>query len=133
MDIVIDASALLAVLLNEPERERIIAATRGVGLSAPASLEYEIGNALSSVLKRKSLSVAECVAVHQATVQVPIRFLKPDLQAAIIVSGEEGIYAYDAYYIVCAERLGLPLLSLDKPLIKVARKRGVQMVEAVCW
>jgi predicted nucleic acid-binding protein len=45
MRAVVDTSALLAVVLNEPERANIIAATRGYDLHAPSLLPYEIGNA----------------------------------------------------------------------------------------
>ncbi len=64
MQIVVDASALLAVLLAEAHREGVLAATRGVALCAPASLPWEIGNALSSGLKRGRfpLSVAHAAA-----------------------------------------------------------------------
>jgi predicted nucleic acid-binding protein len=117
------------VLLNEPERDRALLATKGCGLVAPASLEHEIGNALSSLLKRKSLSIADAVAVDHGFARVPIRFVPVDVPAALLVSGEERIYAYDAYFIVCAERLGLPLLTLDARLGAVAGARGIHLVE----
>lgn len=130
MDVVIDASALLAVLLDEPEREMIVESTKGASLVAPASLVYEVGNALSSLMRRQSLSIAESVAVYHAFVRISIRLIEPDMQAAILVSGEESIYAYDAYFIVCAERMGIPLLTLDRKLANIARKRGVRLLEA---
>ncbi len=130
MDVLIDASALLAVLLNEPERDRIVELTKGVALVAPASLGYEVGNALSSLMWRQSLSIAESVAVYHAFARVSIRLIEPDMQAAIVVSGEGRIYAYDAYFIVCAERLGIPLLTLDRRLADIARTRGIGLVEA---
>ncbi len=130
MDVVIDASALLAVLLDEPEREMIVESTKGASLVAPASLVYEVGNALSSLMRRQSLSIAESITVYHAFVRISIRLIEPDMQAAILVSGEESIYAYDAYFIVCAERMGIPLLTLDRKLANIARKRGVRLLEA---
>ena len=130
MDIVIDASALLAVLLNEPERQTIIESTRGASLVAPSSLDYEIGNALSALMRRRSITIAESVAVYHSFARIPVRLIEPDMQAALLVSGEENIYAYDAYCIACAERLGLPLLTLDKRLADTALKRGVRLMEA---
>ena len=130
MDVVIDASALLAVLLNEPERQTIIESTRGASLVAPSSLDYEIGNALSALMRRRSITIAESVAVYHSFARIPVRLIEPDMQAALLVSGEENIYAYDAYFIACAERLGLPLLTLDKRLADTALKRGVRLMEA---
>lgn len=45
MDIVIDASAIIAVLAGEPERERLLSLTSGANLIAPPSVHWEIGNA----------------------------------------------------------------------------------------
>lgn len=129
MDMIIDASAILAVLLNEKERDKIITLTKGVGLIAPYSLEYEIGNALSALMKRQSLSIADATAVYHGYSQITLRLLQSSIPSAIIVAGEEGIYAYDAYFIVCAEHLGLSLLTLDKKLAEIARKRGIRLAE----
>jgi hypothetical protein len=51
MDIVIDTSALLAVIIAEPERERIIKLTSGHTLIGPGSIPWEIGNAVSGWLR----------------------------------------------------------------------------------
>ena len=129
MDIIIDASAILSVLLNEPVREKILAKIKGCNLLAPASLDLEIGNALSALLKRGSLSIADACSVYHAFVKVSIRLVQIDITSALIISGEESIYAYDAYFISCAERLGYALLTLDKHLAATALKRGITLVE----
>ena len=49
--IVADANVYLAVILNEPEKKSIIENTRGVTLISPEVLPYEIGNALTAMLK----------------------------------------------------------------------------------
>ncbi|MBK8326623.1 MAG: hypothetical protein IPL02_06165 [Moraxellaceae bacterium] len=46
--IVIDASAVLSLLLNEPIRCKVLSVTIGTRLISPASLPYEIRNALSA-------------------------------------------------------------------------------------
>ena len=43
MSCVIDTSAIIAVLLSEPERAALIRATKGAELVAPASVHWEIG------------------------------------------------------------------------------------------
>jgi uncharacterized protein with PIN domain len=53
MDITIDTSALIAVIANEPEKQKLIEVTKGVDLIAPLSVHWEIGNAFSSWFKRK--------------------------------------------------------------------------------
>ena len=53
MDIITDTNIFLAIALNEPEKEQIIQLTSGVNIIAPEILPYEIGNALSAMIKRK--------------------------------------------------------------------------------
>ena len=47
MDVVIDTSAIVAVIVDEPERNKIIELTTGNRLICPGSIPWEIGNALS--------------------------------------------------------------------------------------
>ena len=56
MDIVIDTSALIAVIVDEPERNRIIELTTGNTLVGPGSIPWEIGNAFSAMFKQSKLT-----------------------------------------------------------------------------
>jgi len=56
MNIVIDTSALIAVIAEEPERNRLIELTSGCTLIAPGSVPWEIGNAFSAMFKQKRLT-----------------------------------------------------------------------------
>jgi len=129
MDIVIDASAILAVVLNEPERRAIIAAAKGTKLLAPESIPFEIGNAISSLLKRRAIGIAEGIAVYHGFAGIPIRFVQVDLPRAISIAGEEGLYAYDAYLLAIAEAFKAPLLTLDRRLAAAAHERALSVVE----
>jgi uncharacterized protein with PIN domain len=62
VDIVIDTSVIIAVIANEPERERIVAATYRANLLAPMSVHWEVGNAFSAMLRRGRTTVE---AVYQ--------------------------------------------------------------------
>ncbi|MBU1170697.1 MAG: hypothetical protein KKD44_14145 [Proteobacteria bacterium] len=53
MDIVVDTSALIAVIVGEPERNTIIELTTGNTLIGPGSIPWEIGNAFSAMFKRQ--------------------------------------------------------------------------------
>ena len=129
MDIVVDASAILAVLLNEPERKAIVEATMGHSLVAPSCIEHEIGNALSALLKRGCVDIPQAILVYHEFCKIPVRQIEAAIPSAILVAGEERVYAYDAYYICCAEQLRLPILTLDSKLAVVAEKRGLKLVE----
>ena len=59
MDVVIDTSALVAVIVGEPERNRIVELTAGNTLIGPGSIPWEVGNAFSSMLKQDRLTFEE--------------------------------------------------------------------------
>lgn len=127
--IIVDTSALLAVLLSEPEREALLAVTAGATLVAPASVPWEIGNALSAMIKRGRISAAQAQQVVESYTQIPLRLIDVDLGAAVDVAGELGLYAYDAYFIVCAAVHRAPLLTLDAALARAAKGAGLRLVE----
>jgi predicted nucleic acid-binding protein len=77
MDIVIDISALIAVIVGEPEREKIVDITRGNTLIGPGSIPWEIGNAFSAMFKRNRLSIAEAQKGLKIFNTIPIRYIEP--------------------------------------------------------
>jgi predicted nucleic acid-binding protein len=129
MDILIDASAILAVLLNEPGKSAIIEGTSNSVLIAPGCIEYEIGNAISALCKRNLLEISDGVLVWHEFCKIPLRQILPPFPEALLLAGSESIYAYDAYYISCAELLGIPLLTLDTTMKQIASKRGIVCLE----
>ena len=130
MEIVIDTAALLAVLLEEPERPALLAATTGAVLFAPASLPWEVGNALVAAVRCRRLTAAQAQAGWTAYQTIPIRLVEVDIGRAMALATERGLYAYDAYMLELARNRGLPLLTLDAKLSDAARLAGIALVEA---
>lgn len=129
MEIIIDTSAILAVLLNEPQKDSIIESTKGCVILTPACIEYEIGNAVSAMFKRRLITVSEGVLLWHEFSKIPLRQIPAPIHDAIILAGAESIYAYDAYYLACAEQMRLPLLTLDAQMKSIALKREIQCLE----
>jgi predicted nucleic acid-binding protein len=129
MDIVIDTSALLAVIVAEPERDRIVALTKGHTLIGPGSIPWEIGNAFSAMLKQRRLALEEAQKGLKIFENIPLRLIRIDMPNALAIAGQTNAYAYDAYFIECAVRRAAPLLSLDSGLKKAALKLGVHIIE----
>lgn len=129
MEIVIDASAIIAVLLNEPEKPALIQATYEANLIAPFSIHFEIGNAFSAMLRRQRLGlqqVVDALAIYQS---IPIRLVDVELEESLRLASRLNVYAYDAYLLRCAEKYHSALLTLDRSLQSVARMYGVPVVE----
>ena len=129
MDIVIDTSAIVAVIFNEPERKAIIKKTTGQTLIGPGSISWEIGNAFSAMFRQGRLALEEALRGLQIFEQIPLRHISTDFSNTLTIAKQAKIYAYDAYFLDCAIRYNTPLLTLDKQLIDVAKALNVAILE----
>jgi predicted nucleic acid-binding protein len=133
MDIVVDASVIIAVIANEAEKDKLVKLTQGANLVAPPSVHWEIGNAFSAMLKRNRITLHQALKATQAYHRIPIRYPEVELDEALRIVAESNIVAYDAYLIRCALKYNAPLLSLDKELVGVAQEQGVNVIEVGQW
>lgn len=127
--VVIDASAVIAVITNEAQKPVLIRLTEGVELLSPASLPIEIGNAFSAMFKRGRISLEQAKMAVDAYQEIAIRLTAVDVKQALDLSHSLGIYAYDAYLIACGIQFRAPLLTLDGGLREAARRAGVDVLE----
>ena len=128
-EIVIDTSAVIAVITDAPEKAELIRVTEDATLVAPASVHWEVGNAFSAMIRRGRLTadlVALAIDIYHS---IPIRFFDVDLTASLTIASEQHIYAYDAYLIECSRARRAPLLTLDRALARVAAKLLIELVE----
>lgn len=97
----------------------------------PALFVTEAANVISRALKVSVITRQECESsfdlLHamQASVE-PIDSTKSAMPLAI-TAFEEGLSAYDATYLLLAQKLGCPLATLDKDLRRAAKKCGVEI------
>lgn len=130
MDLVIDTSAIIAVLMDEPEKAAIVERIKGAELVAPRSVHWEIGNAFSAMFKRNRITLDEAKPAALAMYErMSIEFVDVDLVRSLELAEQLDMYAYDAYILACALDLDAPLLTLDKRLADAANVLGVQIVE----
>jgi len=129
MKIVADTNTFLAVAMNEPEKAWLIKATDGSELVAPAILPYEIGNALSALVKRKRIDPRETLRVWDVVCRIPVELVEIDIRKALTLAVRFGIYAYDAFFLQCALHLRCPLLTLDRAMCRVASELKIKLVE----
>jgi predicted nucleic acid-binding protein len=129
VEIVIDSSAILAVVGEQPEKADLVRLTRGATLVAPASVHWEVGNALSAMFKRKAIGVKEALQLLEAYAAIPIRTAEVGLKQAVEMSASLNVYAYDAYVLACAINQRAPLLTLDGGLRERARELKLDVLE----
>jgi len=131
MEIIVDASVLIAVIANEEQKPILIQMTREADLIAPASIHWEIGNAFSAMLKRQRITLEQARQAIEIYQQIPLRFVEVELADALALAAELSIYAYDAYLLRCAAKYRAPLLTLDAQLVRLARQKGIAILEVV--
>jgi predicted nucleic acid-binding protein len=129
MKIIADTNTFIAVALNEPEKGMIIRLTEGHDLFAPEVLPFEIGNALTALMKRNVLKADEVVSAWEMVQRIPVDLRRIDVGAALKIATKHNIYAYDAYFLECALNLRSPLLTLDRQMKGIAEKIGIQVME----
>lgn len=131
MKLLADANIFLSVILNEPEKFRIIELTQDSEIISSDVLPFEIGNALSAMNKQKKLSKDEIITCFSIFKQIPVRLIDTEVKSALEIAIKNNIYAYDAYYLEVAKRLKTPILTLDHKMIEVAGTMNITTLEVI--
>jgi len=129
MKIVADTNTFIAVALNEPEKRTIVGLTERHDLIAPEVLPFEIGNALTAMVKRKTLLPDEAVLAWDAIAHIAVDLRRINIAAALEIALKYNMYAYDAYFLECSLSQRSPLLTLDRQMKEIARKIGIKIME----
>ncbi len=129
MSLVVDTSVIISVITNEESKSKLIKITKGKNLIAPTSLHWEIGNAFSSMFKRKIISFALAEIALEDYFKIPLRLVEVDILKSLKISNQFNIYAYDAYFLECAQQFNIPIVSLDKSMVEIAKKMNLKVLE----
>ena len=129
MKIIADTNTFIAVALNEPEKDLIIQVTEGCDLIAPEVLPFEIGNALTAMMKKSVLQAGEVASSWEIVQRIPVDLRSINIKSALKIATRFNIYAYDAYFLECADSLRSPLLTLDGGMKRIAKEMGITILE----
>ena len=128
MKIIADTNIFIAVALEEPEKKKIIQLTVGHDLVAPEVLPFEIGNALTAMMKKQTIDADELTSAWDMVQTIPVELRQNDIRSALEIASRFNIYAYDAYFIECAVSLRCPLLTLDRQMKIVGQNAGIHIL-----
>ena len=113
---VVDASAVIAVLLDEPNAEKVTPLMDGHELQAPLLIVFEI----LSTCSVKALSFPEKRAIFEEAlrkfVRLGIGLHEIDPEEVFDLALHHKLTGYDASYLWLAEKLEAELVTLDRQL-----------------
>lgn len=112
---VVDASAIAAVLFDEPEARPVLASLSGP-LVAPTLLPYELASVCTTKLIRFPDRAAEINARWQLLESLQIEYVEPDLHELPQTARRWALSAYDAAYLQTALKRKARLVTLDRRL-----------------
>jgi predicted nucleic acid-binding protein len=117
---VVDASAIAALLFNEPQANEIANQLDNVSLMAPTLLWFEMA---SICLKKLTAHPDKRESILQAFTlldNLSIEAMEIDYPAVVKLAEKMGITTYDASYLWLASAHCSELVTLDKKLQKVS-------------
>ena len=112
---VVDASAVAAVLFDEPESEPILASVVGA-LIAPSLLPYELASVCTTKLARRPREAKIILARYRLFAKLEVDLVEPDWDTLPGMAYECALSAYDAAYLQLALAQDAPLVTLDARL-----------------
>lgn len=133
MPMVIDSSVTMAWCFEDEatnDSEAILDRLVHDEAVVPGLWEFEVGNVLLVAERRGRITEAQAARFVDLLTQLPIRIdaSPTDITAVLAVGRRHNLSAYDAAYLVLAERLAAPMATLDDKLATASRNAGVELL-----
>ena len=114
--IVVDASALAAVLFGEPEASKVAERLGDSALLAPTLFSYEIANICWKKLRRHPEKRATLLEAYSFLSRMEIEEMEVSSPEVLLLADRENLTVYDASYLWLSRKLALELVTLDGDL-----------------
>jgi predicted nucleic acid-binding protein len=129
MEILLDASAIIAVIVDEPESNIVINCTKGAITVSPSIVSFEIANSLTKMMKKGIINNEEkMINFIKIFQKIPIKIAEINLEKSLEIAWNYKLYAYDAFYLETAKRLNLPLLTFDSGMRRIGKEMGITIL-----
>jgi predicted nucleic acid-binding protein len=132
MEILLDASAIMAVIVDEPEGETVIYHTKDAIIVSPNVVSFEIANGITKMLKKKLIDSQEkMIRIIEIFEKIPMKIVEVNFKKSLEIAWRYKIYAYDAFYLETAERLNIPLLTFDSGMRRIGKELGINVLGGI--
>jgi predicted nucleic acid-binding protein len=127
---VVDASAMLEVLLNSPAAPAIGSRVFAPGevLHAPHLIDVEVMQVLRRYSMAKSLSSARARQAFEDYMNIPLERFPHDVLLPRMWELRHNLTAYDAAYVALAEALDAPLVTCDRAISSAKGHRATVLL-----
>jgi predicted nucleic acid-binding protein len=112
----VDASAFVAVMLNEPEGDSLSEGLSGARLVVPGLVYFEVANGLTVKLRKRPENKHSYLAAYAQFSRVSVEIGEIDFVSTISLAQRQNLSADDASYAWLALSRGIELVTLDKRL-----------------
>ena len=119
MTIVVDASAVGAMLFNEPEGAAIRAHVRDETLVAPELIDYELANICVKRMRRYRNEATETLTLLEGLQHVPMTRIRVPAGPVAELAARTSLSTYDAAYLWLALSRHAELVTLDRRLADI--------------
>lgn len=113
--VIVDASAVAAVLFDEPEAAPVMASIGGP-LVAPGLLRYEMASICAAKLQREPARARLTLQRYRLLSSLDIEYAESDWHALPVLARQWELSAYDAAYLQLALGRKAALVTLDARL-----------------
>lgn len=132
---VLDASVTMAWCFDDeadPAADSVLDRLRDEPAAVPAIWSLEVANVMLVAERRRRLTEAQVSRFLDLLQQLPIQVDEgaTDLGSVVATGRRHDLSAYDAAYLVLAERVAAPLATLDRRLAQAASRAGVTLLVA---
>lgn len=112
------------------QTDAVLGQLRREEAAVPALWQLEVANVLLVAERRGRINEAQAARFLGLLVRLPIRIdMSPTDTTALLAAGRRhNLSAYDAAFLVLAERLAAPLATLDVQLMEACRAAGVRLL-----
>lgn len=124
--IVIESSAMVDALVDEPANPELLALVADSELHAPALLDYEVASALRGHALGGRLAERQLEDATDDFTSLRIERYPLSSMMSRVLEMRNNFTVYDAAYVVLAQALGVPLVTADTKL-EQARTVGVEV------
>jgi predicted nucleic acid-binding protein len=121
--IVVDASALGALVFGEPRAEEISARLSGAQMVAPALLWFELASICMKKINAHPQLLNHLFDAFLLALHLPIEVIEVDQEQTVKIAIQTGLTTYDASYVWLAREVNGELITLDKVMLRALKSK----------